>query len=221
MGLRSVVAKPVEVAARVLGYDLVDAPGPINGHRSAIPAKFIDPGPNDKAHFACGETLFDGWTNMDFGDSAAGRAAKPDAVFYRVDLLKPLPFADGVFRLAFAEDFLEHLIQADSLLFLSEARRVLKPGGVLRLSFPGLEGVLKRHFRGPDYGDVFKGREEAYELWGHVHFYSKEELATVARHLGFSDVRFCGFGESEVEELRGIDGRPTQADMNTYAELVR
>jgi len=73
-----------------------------------------------------------------------------DKFLYRaLDLTSRQPFNDGSFKYGFCEDFLEHLTQAESITFLSECFRVLKPGGILRMSFPGLEGVLKTHYHAP------------------------------------------------------------------------
>jgi SAM-dependent methyltransferase len=90
--------------------------------------------------------------------------------FLAVDLTQRHPFADASFDLGYAEDFLEHLSQAQSLIFLSEAYRTLRSGGVLRLSFPGLEGVLRKHYLGGSAAALAHPQRDAYESWGHVHF---------------------------------------------------
>lgn len=167
-----------------------------------------------KVHFACGSRLFDGWLNIDFGGI-------PKDNFLRLNLCEKLPFPDQRFSFGFTEDFLEHLSQADSIIFLSEAFRVLKQGGVLRLSFPGLEGVLKKHYfvREPMFS--YLGKLDSCTYWDHLHFYSREELTLVAKHIGYSAIKFCNYGESDHFELCGLDGREHQKDLNMYVELVR
>ncbi|NNE39034.1 MAG: methyltransferase domain-containing protein [Gammaproteobacteria bacterium] len=101
-----------------------------------------------KAHFGCGVRLLgDDWINIDL----AKTSPDPEKLYLYADLTSRHPFADNYFDYAFAEDFLEHLDQVESIIFLSESFRTLKPGGVLRLSSPGLNGVFKSHYHSSDY----------------------------------------------------------------------
>jgi predicted SAM-dependent methyltransferase len=142
-------------------------------------------------------------------------------VFIGMDLTGRHVFPSDFFQFAFAEDFLEHLDQAESLIFLAETFRTLRAGGVLRLSFPGLQGVLRRHYRSSDWQGCVAGRYEAFSKWEHKHFFCEESLALVARHLGFSTVRFLEYGTSDHDELRDLDYRSDQKDLNIYAELTK
>jgi predicted SAM-dependent methyltransferase len=169
----------------------------------------------DKAHYGCGDIFMDGWLNID----AVRPEPPPGISYFRANLTERHPFPSECFSFGFSEDFLEHLTQSQSLIFLSEAYRTLKHGGVLRLSFPGLEGVLKKHYLDNSYETAKLATKEAYEMWGHHHFYSRETLALVAKHIGFRAVSFQSFGESNHQELRGIDTRTNTA--NTWAELMK
>ena len=118
----------------------------------------------DKAHYGCGSSLFEnGWINIDFNPSRFGSTK----TYIRTDLISKHPLPSNHFCFSFAEDFLEHLTQDESLLFLSEAFRCLKAGGVLRLSFPGLRGVLHKHYLQSDYEGASVGREEAFRHNGY------------------------------------------------------
>jgi predicted SAM-dependent methyltransferase len=172
----------------------------------------------DKAHYGCGPRLFgEGWVNLDRVPSSPD----PDKVYLSVDLVSKLPFPSDFFSFAFAEDFLEHLDQAESMIFLAEAFRTLKPDGILRLSFPGLRGVLKKHYRSSDYEGAAAGQQEAYTEWEHKHFYCEESLTLVARHIGFSEVQYLTYGESKYKELCDLDYRDSQKNLNIYAELKK
>ena len=160
--------------------------------------------------------LGEDWLNVDLAKGHDGVSN-----YLYVNLIEIHPFQDETFQYAFGEDFLEHLSQSESILFLTEAFRSLKRGGVLRLSFPGLEGVLKKHYTPTSYEVAKLAISEAYTMWGHHHFYSKGELELVACHLGFSEVHFCKYGESIHEALSGIDSRSHQPTLNTYAELIK
>lgn len=167
-----------------------------------------------RINYGCGGNLIDGWLNVDLFPS--------DAPNYRcINLLEKHPFADTVFRFAFSEDVLEHLNQAESIFFLSEIYRTLVDGGILRLSFPGLEGVLDRHYTPASETTIRRGEFEAYAFWDHIHFYSRDELTLVAKHVGFKQVTFVEYGKSDHPELASRDTRSTQIGLNTYAELVK
>jgi predicted SAM-dependent methyltransferase len=169
-----------------------------------------------KVHYACGGNLRAGWLNVDQYASAP-----PPHTYLRVDLIARHPFYDDMFEFGYAEDFVEHLSQADSITFLSEAYRTLKPGGVLRLSFPGLEGVLKKHYQGRTYPEVIMAKADAYTKWDHRHFYSREELVLLCSNIGYRHVAFSEYGVSRHDALRGMDSRELQKDLNTFAELTK
>jgi predicted SAM-dependent methyltransferase len=150
-----------------------------------------------------------------------GEASKDKFVGIARDLLERHPFPDGTFEYGFAEDFFEHLDQQDQLIFLTEAHRTLKAGGVLRLAFPCLEGVLAVHYPRGGLAVALKAREEAYELHAHRHFPSKDELRLMALHLGFRQVDVCEFGTSCHPVLAGLEFRREQAAVHLHVELVK
>jgi predicted SAM-dependent methyltransferase len=178
------------------------------------PASALDAETAAKVNYGCGETILPGWLNVDLYES-------PRPEYRRVDLLEKHPFPSGSVRFAFAEDFLEHLTQAESIFFLGELYRTLAPSAVARLSFPGLEGVLAKHYTPPSETRLRQGEFEAYAFWDHVHFYALEELRLVALHLGFREVKSVAYGESEHPELRGLDTRAHQIGLNTCVELTK
>jgi hypothetical protein len=169
----------------------------------------------DKINYGCGSNLLDGWLNVDIVD----RGHAPN--YKRVNLLERHPFDDETFRFGFAEDVLEHFHQGDAIIFLSEALRCLRKGGVLRLSFPGLEAVLASYFSSGQELMSYHCKVEAYLYWDHVHFPSKDEIALIAHHLGYRDVRLVEYGKSAHEELADLDTRAGQRGLNTYLELVK
>lgn len=169
-----------------------------------------------KIHYGCGSIFMSGWINTDMH-------TKTDDVHVSVSFnaAGPHPFPDRFFEFGYAEDFLEHLSQVDSLIFLFEAFRILQDGGVLRLSFPGLEQVLKHHYTGGDFNTTYQAKIDAYTRFGHLHFYSQEELKTVAQYIGFSKVEFVEYGQSEHHDLCGLETRIGQRELNTIAELTK
>jgi predicted SAM-dependent methyltransferase len=173
-----------------------------------------------KIHYACGKTIMENWLNADIRPRIGFQA--PDRKIYlKMSLVHPHPFPSDRFEFGFSEDFLEHLIQADSITFLSEAFRTLKKDGVLRISTPGLAQVLKKHYSAPSFQASQLGKSQAYSMWGHHHFYSGPSIEMVAKHIGFRKVEFPKYGESNHRELRGLDTRIEQADLNLIVELTK
>src|ERR1700709_2580422 len=78
------------------------------------------------------------------------------------NLTDPLPFADGSIAKIQAQDVLEHVPFENVPAILDEIRRVLRPGGLFRLSVPDYRSpVLKRRSiydaRGRVTGDLMMG----------------------------------------------------------------
>ena len=178
---------------------------------------------SDRIHYACGRRLLDGWLNVDGFDESYPNGCvhlEESRRILRMDLAAPHPFPDESFQWGYGEDFLEHLTQAESIVFLCEAYRTFRRGGVLRLSFPGLAGVLRRHLRSGGFAGAAVCVNEAYTRWFHEHFYTFDSLQLVASHIGFSDVRRCDYGHSRHQVLKQ-ESRPDQADLNLVVELTK
>ncbi len=178
---------------------------------------------SDRVHYACGQNVLDGWLNVDGFDESYPNGCvdlQKSARIFRMDITAPHPFPDNSFQWGYSEDFLEHLTQAESMVFLCEAYRTFKPGGVLRLSFPGLAGVLRRHLRSGGHQGATTLISEAYTRWYHEHFYTFESLELVACHIGFSKVTRCDYGHSRHQILKQ-ETRPNQADLNLVVELTK
>src|SRR5579863_5675247 len=61
---------------------------------------------------------------------------EPDLRSVYLDATKRFPFADGTFDYIVAEHVIEHVRYEDALKMLHECYRVLKNGGVIRISTP-------------------------------------------------------------------------------------
>jgi len=170
---------------------------------------------SDRIHYGCGTNVKDGWLNVDGFDGSLPYERisedKRERIVF-IDLAQRHPFESETFSYAYSEHMVEHLDQAESLNFLSEAYRTLKPCGVLRLCFPGLAGVLKRHYRSSDFEGAQEGRDEAFTPWFHKHFYCFESLKLVGEHIGFSRIYEVAHGKSEFEALCGAETREAKED---------
>ncbi len=102
-------------------------------------------------NLGCGQRFHSAWTSVDLAP------AHPSIC--RVDATEPLPFADSAFDAVYHSHLLEHLPRAKALPFLRECRRVLKPGGIMRLAIPNLEAIARLYLYALD--DAWNGDEEA------------------------------------------------------------
>src|ERR1017187_296139 len=83
------------------------------------------------------------WTNVQFSLSLR----LPDGKVNYHDLRRPLRFADNTFDAADATHVFEHLTPEEGRRFAGELYRVLKPGGVCRVSTPDLERIGRDYLR--------------------------------------------------------------------------
>ena len=191
-------------ALKAFGYEIQRRPKSRHVAKEVIPTF-------EQIHYGCGRNYLPGWLNVDI------IATGPENYMY-VDLASRHPFPDNSFQFGFSEDFIEHIDQASSLLFLEEAHRTLRTGGVLRLTFPVLDAVLEKHFSSICYEGFLKGKVEAFDSYGHIHFYSRDSLALVANHIGF-DMEVVECGASKYSQLEGINTRTDH--VNLHVELTK
>jgi SAM-dependent methyltransferase len=82
------------------------------------------------------------WTNVLF----SVRPQPPDESQIRYhDVRQSLPFADQTFDAAYAFHIVEHLTPAEGASLVDELFRVLKPGGIVRISTPDLEDICRSY----------------------------------------------------------------------------
>ncbi len=86
-------------------------------------------------NLGCGAHFHPDWTNADI--------VPADPRVLQHDLRKPLPFAEASFTAVYHSHVLEHLPPREGEALISECRRVLKPGGVLRVVVPDLEEIAR------------------------------------------------------------------------------
>jgi SAM-dependent methyltransferase len=88
------------------------------------------------------------WINFDYKPSAS--------VVNRADLLARLPLPDQAASLVYSSHFLEHIPRNDVPAFLAECRRILAPGGTLRLVLPDLEEMCREFLRAREQAEHAK-----------------------------------------------------------------
>ena len=84
------------------------------------------------------------WTNLYF--SLLPQPPGENKIRY-YDVRRRLPFEDNTFDAVYAMHVIEHLSPREGLHFVQELKRVLKPGGICRLSTPDLEDIARNYFK--------------------------------------------------------------------------
>ncbi|WP_428304432.1 class I SAM-dependent methyltransferase [Lacipirellula sp.] len=165
-----------------------------------------------RLHIGCGKVHFPGWVNVD-------RDPMSEIVDVSWDLRHSLPIHDGTVEYIFHEHFMEHLTVEEGLALSRECRRMLKPGGILRIGMPDLADVVRQYaendWRLPwmkKYGyEHIQTRAEniniAFREWEHKWLYDREELHRRLCEAGFETIRDAVRKESTVEALRGLETR--------------
>jgi len=88
-------------------------------------------------NFGCGTRHHSAWINIDFhGDGET---------VLQWDLRQGLPLPDGSCDAVYSSHTIEHFDRTGARKFLAESYRVLKPGGILRLVMPDLEGIARAY----------------------------------------------------------------------------
>ncbi len=139
-----------------------------------------------------------------------------------LDATKPWPY-EGILDYVYGEHFLEHLEIDQAIDFLIEAGRALRPGGRIRLSTPALEWVIRSHYTfqtagsAQDFTDTLN-TNRAFYGWGHKFLYSKTVLERLLKDVGYEDVRFFGFGQSDTPDLHALElnGHANQPDYTQW-----
>jgi predicted SAM-dependent methyltransferase len=149
-----------------------------------------------RLHLGCGWVRLEDWLNVDL---FATRADIP------WDLRWGVPLEPGSVEAIFHEHMLEHLSLRDGFLFTRECRRLLKPGGVLRIGVPDA-GACIDSYSGKGSPDWAASRPTGllavqalfYEN-GHLAMYDAETLTLLCRAAGFAEAARREWGESWIE----------------------
>lgn len=201
--------------------------------RSAARIREYLQGPGAKRlMLGAGSNAHPGWLASDL------RPSRADVVY--LDATVPFPLPSQSFDFVFSEHMIEHIPWSSGRFMLEECRRVLKPGGVLRISTPDLAFILSLYGREDDeareYVDWVMGAfmpdqeqraphfviNNAFRAWGHQFLYDRALLTRTLGDVGFAEIRECSIGESERPELRRLEahgqavGNPRMVAIETF-----
>jgi len=212
-----------------------------------------NPSRMEKLNLGCGPNAPAGWLNVDGSWNAwfsnhrhlrkaleMTRLISPNqGAQWKVhpivhDLRKPLPFRESSFSAIYASHVLEHLYLVEAQRVLSECKRILKPGGVLRLVVPDLHSVVldylkkkignngalsselsaadhlneKLRFRSPappEGNFLFKFYAISKDFHSHKWMYDSESLTRYVELAGFQNVLEKTFLKSEIQCIEEVE----------------
>jgi SAM-dependent methyltransferase len=151
-------------------------------------------------------------TDRDFVDDFVGIARR-----YGIRHAKAtaLPRPDNSVEVVYSSHMIEHLDRYEAKRFLSEAFRVLKPGGILRLAAPDFRLLVEHYLNTGDADETmeraFLGRSRPrgwrarirYLLIGerdHMWMYDGPSLLRIVESVGFVDAKILEAGTTTIEE---------------------
>ena len=158
-----------------------------------------------------------------------------------LDARRRFPLHDDTLDYIAAEHIIEHFEYRTAIQMLKECHRVLKDGGVLRLSTPDmhlvrrlmnppLTPVLERYVSWSNrrYDSICDPHSTAHVVnrlqheWGHQFLYDAGTLIGALEQCGFTEVTECTAGKSSHSSLIDIDRHAVEigAEFNELESLI-
>jgi SAM-dependent methyltransferase len=161
--------------------------------------------------------------------------AKFDPKVFGHDLRKPLPWPDNSCSAIYASHLFEHMHVEEIRALLIECRRVLQPGGAMRVVVPDLAVLVQGYVTGqfpawtadhvkqapradmfitgllmrdpsPPRGGLFKRIYHAmFDFHSHKWMYDGESMAARFVEAGFRDVQRMDYGVSRIEGILDVE----------------
>ena len=166
------------------------------------------------------EIVFDGREGL---PRLRGRPLTAPAILMNFNALGGLPLVDGALRGLNLSHFLEHFDLETGRFLLRECRRVLRAGGVGRVSCPDLRKYAAAYLANdvnffartgsqvfcnysglPTPGAIVAGK--AYDgTNGHKWFYDAATVEALLREAGFSSAVECGVHQSALPRITDVE----------------
>ena len=171
--------------------------------------------PTKRLNWGCGKRGEPGWINS---DQKAGLG-----IDISCDIREGLPIDTGSIDYVFSNHALPEVPYNDLLPVIQELRRVIKPGGVLRLSLPDLMKGIEAYQRGdkeyfliPDEDAESIGAKLIVQLiwYGYTRTLFTEDFAReLMEKAGFKDVTICAYRQtsSRFEWITELDNREAES----------
>jgi predicted SAM-dependent methyltransferase len=164
-----------------------------------------------------------------------------------MNLNKKWKYKNETVDIVYASHLFEHLSLQSTKLFLEEAFRTLKPGGIIRIVVPDLYKIAKKYIneyenedtldpteyimwainmnREGQYGDVSFLKGILLELQGYPHqhkyMYDEKSLKHRLQKFGFVDIESLVYGNSKyIESITDVEGK-SESYLSIYIEAKK
>jgi SAM-dependent methyltransferase len=175
-----------------------------------------------RLNWGCGESGEPGWINSDLKEGPG--------VDISCDILDGLPIESNTLDYVVSIHALPMISYPDLVPVLEELRRVLKPGGVLRLALPDVDKGIRAYLAGEhsyfavpdDDARTLGGKFILHMLWfGYsVSMFTSEFAHELLERAGFEQIRDCRFGETNSEDP-GITELDNREPETLFVEAVK
>jgi SAM-dependent methyltransferase len=210
-----------------------------------------------RVNIGCGATPTQGWLNLDNSWTIRGvrnpllgavmRAAGMfrgkhsyvqairDHDIRHANAAGRLPLADGAAEVLYTSHMVEHMTRAEVARFLDEAKRALRPGGILRIAVPDVDYHVGIYRETGDADGLIAGLMMAseppqgllqklrYLIVGerhHLWMYNGPSLAKTLADAGFADVAVMPAGETRIPNPGALD-LAERAPESVFVEATR
>jgi predicted SAM-dependent methyltransferase len=173
-----------------------------------------------KLRIGAGPHADEGWLSAD-------RVPLSKNIVY-MDATKVLPLPDASFDVIVCEHLIEHLELRHGRAMLAQFRRVLRPGGVLRIATPDLRMVVGAALPDTEVDPEFREYvtivnsansevpagdrdnpvytiNRVVRAWGHQFIYDEPTLRFLLVEAGFDAIERCSVGQSTHPDLVGVE----------------
>jgi len=150
-----------------------------------------------KVHLGCWHRNIPGFVNVDLCDMAH--------IHHKAGIDRLPMFADNSVDLIYSSHSLEYFDRVEVSAVLAEWRRVLKPGGILRVAVPDFESLIRVYklsgtlnsILGPLYGRMEIQTEQGPRIIYHKTAYDFDSLSSLLMASGFNNVRRYDWRQTE------------------------
>jgi predicted SAM-dependent methyltransferase len=158
--------------------------------------------------------------------------------FLRLNIEDQLPINDACVDWVFSEHTIEHISLNNAIKWLTEIRRILRPGGLLRIITPDLSKYIDG-YRDSDFFEIHRKNIESFGLpkmpnrhafmvnqifynWEHKWIYDFSEITFVLTQAGFDIdcIRQCQFQIGKRDDVAKLD-RFWRKDESLYVEVTK
>ena len=184
-------------------------------NRSVIIKRYFNGRKVNKLQIGCQGQVVEDWLNVDLIPKSREVAL--------MDATKPFPFENNVFQYIFSEHMIEHITFKEAEFMLKECYRIMKPGGVIRISTPNIQFLMDL-YNNPktevqdgyiqQSATFIEGKmpltatsviNNFFKDWGHQYIHDFESLELLLTNAGFVNVQQMEVGNSSIKALLNME----------------